>query len=211
MTTFIPIFPLNLVVFPGEALNLHIFEPRYKQLIRECVAEQKQFGIPPVLEGQMGELGTSMEVLEIAREYDNGELDIRTRGVDVFRILEVVRELPDKLYSGAIANFPDNEKRTSSERMAALITSEVKRLYELMDVAEKFPQDKTAMLSYEIGHYVGFSKAQEYEMLGLFNELQRLEYIRRHLNNMVPLVQELEEMKKRIQANGHFKNISSDF
>lgn len=211
MTTFLPIFPLNLIVFPGEQLNLHIFEPRYKQLIRECIAGKKQFGIPPVIDGRMGELGTSMEIIEVAQEYENGELDIRTRGMDVFRMLEVIRDIPEKLYGGAIVNFPDNEKRTNSERMAALITNEVKRLYELLDASEKFPQGKTALLSYEIGHYVGFSKEQEYEMLGLFNELQRLEYIRRHLNEIVPVIHELEELKKRIRMNGHFRKISSDF
>jgi len=211
MTTFLSIFPLDLVVFPGEQLNLHIFEPRYMEMIRECIDTKKQFGIPPVLGGTMSELGTSMDIVEIARTYDNGEMDIRTRGVDVFRVLEVVREIPGKLYSGAIVHYPDNEKKTSSERMAALITTEVKRLYELLNVSEKFPQGKTAMLSYEIGHYVGFSKEQEYEMLGLFSELQRLEYIRRHLNEIVPVIHELEEMKKRIKMNGHFRNISSDF
>lgn len=211
MTAFIPIFPLKLVVFPGEPLNLHIFEPRYIQLIHECLQGQKHFGIPVVLSGGMGELGTSMEVLEIVKTYDSGELDIRTRGVNVFRMLEIIREVPDKLYSGAIVNYPANEKRSNHQRIADLITEEVKRLYELLAVSEKFPQGQHASLSYGIGHYVGFSKEQEYEMLGLFNELQRLEYIRRHLQEIVPVIAELEDMKRRIQMNGHFKNISSDF
>ena len=67
MTNFIPIFPLNLVVYPGEALNLHIFEPRYKQLINECVANKKPFGIPSVLKDKISEMGTLMRIKENRR------------------------------------------------------------------------------------------------------------------------------------------------
>ncbi len=62
MTNFIPIFPLGLVVFPGEQLNLHIFEPRYKQLIQECKAADKPFGIPAVIKNAMPEMGTLVRV-----------------------------------------------------------------------------------------------------------------------------------------------------
>lgn len=70
MINFIPIFPLNIVVYPGEQLNLHIFEPRYKQLIRECVLEKKPFGIPTVIDHKLEEYGTRVFVTEIVKEYD---------------------------------------------------------------------------------------------------------------------------------------------
>ena len=102
MTNFIPIFPLGIVVYPGERLNLHIFEPRYKQLIQECHAAQKPFGIPAVINNKLQEFGTMVEVAEMTKLYDNGEMDIKTRGLKIFRILELIKEIPDKLYSGAI-------------------------------------------------------------------------------------------------------------
>jgi len=69
MTNFIPIFPLNIVVYPGEHLNLHIFEPRYKQLISECSEAGKPFGIPTVLENKMNDMGTLVEsTLEVQQE-----------------------------------------------------------------------------------------------------------------------------------------------
>ena len=101
MTNFIPIFPLGIVVFPGEELNLHIFEPRYIQLIRECLKAKKPFGIPAVIEKKLGELGTLVKVVDVSKEYEGGEMDIRTQGTKVFRILELVKDIPDKLYSGA--------------------------------------------------------------------------------------------------------------
>ncbi len=208
MTNFIPIFPLSIVVYPGEALNLHVFEPRYKQLISECIREKKNFGITTVLDKKMEELGTQMEILEVVKEYDNGELDIKTRGVNVFRILEVIKTLPDKMYWGAIVNYPPNVTMQDNTDIARLILEEVKRLYTLVSLEEKFPIHKSSMISYEIGHLVGFTKKQEYELLGLFTESQRLEYIRRHLNTITPIIKELEQMKARVQMNGHFRNLS---
>src|SRR6476469_10058709 len=101
MINFIPIFPLSTVVFPGEQLNLHIFEPRYIELITECNASKKPFGIPVVLKSKVEEMGTLVEIIEVAKVYEDGKLDIKTSGLSVFRILEIVKELPDKLYSGA--------------------------------------------------------------------------------------------------------------
>ncbi|XZF14765.1 LON peptidase substrate-binding domain-containing protein [Chitinophagaceae bacterium MMS25-I14] len=208
MTNFIPVFPLGIVVFPGEPLNLHIFEPRYIQLIQECIAEKKPFGIPTVISSRPGELGTLVEVEEVAKTYENGEMDVRTRGQKVFRILEMIREIPDKMYSGAIVNYPDNLVQEPNSSLSRKILDEVKRLYTLMNVEGKYPKENTGAISYAIGHYVGLSVEQEYELLGLFDELQRLEYIRRHLNKMLPVIKELEEMKARVQMNGHFRNLS---
>ena len=77
MTNFIPIFPLGIVVYPGEDLNLHIFEPRYKQLIKECHEQKKGFGIPTVIENKLQENGTLVQITELTKLYDNGEMDIQ--------------------------------------------------------------------------------------------------------------------------------------
>lgn len=210
MTNFIPIFPLNIVVYPGELLNLHIFEPRYKQMIRECLDEQKPFGITPVVEKNLRDIGTLIEITELVQEYSDGRMDIRTRGVSVFRILHRMDDIPEKLHSGAIVTYPPNVTETGDTSLARNIVAEVKRLYDLLDVSEKFPVGRDVMLSYEMAHLVGLNLDQEYELLGIFNELQRLEYLRRHLNNIVPVIQELENIKERIQRNGHFRNLSLD-
>lgn len=210
MTNFIPIFPLDIVVYPGEPLNLHIFEPKYKQLIKECIEEQKPFGIPVVLNKKVQEFGTLVEVKELVNETETGEMDIKTQGVSVFRILERVRSVPDKLYSGAIVNHPENIMDEGDSQLSKLILDEVRRLYELLNVEEKFPDSSNKVLSYSIAHYIGLTREQEYELLHLFKEIQRLEYIRRHLNDIIPVIKELEQVKARIKMNGHFQNLSLD-
>ena len=208
MTNFIPIFPLDVIVYPGEPLNLHIFEPRYKQLIKDCIRDRKLFGIPSVKDKQVNELGTLMEITEVVKEYDNGEMDIRTRGTEVFKVLEVIKELPEKLYQGAIVTYPPNTMEPGDTKIAQLILRELQRMFQLLNLENKFPAEKQSMISYEIAHLVGLSKEQEYELLGIFTEIQRLEYLRKHLKSITPVLVELEKVKARVQMNGHFRNLS---
>lgn len=203
----LPIFPLNIVVFPEERLNLHIFEPRYKQLIKECFAEKKEFGIPTVLKSGMSEIGTTVEILRIEKEYDNGDLDVKTRGVRVFRILEVIKNLPDKLFSGAIVNYPDNTSQGIHKKMQ-IIMNEVRYFHQLLEVSKEYKRADIELSTYDIAHHVGMSLEQEYEFLNLLREDQRQEYIQRHLKKLIPTIMELQNLKERIQLNGHFRRLS---
>src|SRR5580700_1532713 len=131
MTKFLPIFPLNLVVYPGQYLNLHIFEPRYKQLIQECKDEGKHFGIPSVFKESLNEYGTEMELIEISKVYPEGEMDIMTKGLKVFRIMEVLREVPDKLYSAAVV-YEVEHLPHDTEKLNPTLIDLVARLHELL-------------------------------------------------------------------------------
>jgi Lon protease-like protein len=210
MTNFVPIFPLGIVVFPGEDLNLHIFEPRYKQLITDCFAEAKPFGIPTVLKNGLSERGTLVEVKEIVEIYEDGKMDIKTKGVSIFRILEVVKTIPDKLYSGAIVNYPANEE---SKKVLLLqkVVKNIKDLHAVLKLKKDFKKPDNELVSYDMAHHVGLSLEEEYEFAGLFREDQRLEYLKRHLMKVLPVVNEMEQLKDRIKLNGHFKNLSSNF
>jgi Lon protease-like protein len=206
MTNFIPLFPLDIVVYPGEKLNLHVFEPRYKQLITECHQTKKPFGIPTVLKSGIGEIGTLVEVAEIVQVYEDGKMDIKTTGIKVFRILEVIKNLPDKLYSGAIVNYPVNEQRYNGELRKKVISS-IRSLHEIMKVAKDFSKPDEELTAYDVAHHAALSLDEEYELLGLMREDQRLEYLKRHLLKVLPLVNEMETLKERIKLNGHFKEI----
>ena len=108
MTNFITIFPLDIVVFPGEVLNLHVFEEQYKQLINDCNTAGKPFGIPTVIKDTKTESVCLVKINQIVKTHDDGSMDVRTIGKQVFRILEVINDIPDKLYKGAIVNYPQN-------------------------------------------------------------------------------------------------------
>jgi uncharacterized protein len=209
MTNFIPIFPLGVVVYPGESLNLHIFEPRYKQLITECYAEKKPFGIPVIINNHLNETGTLVDINEVTTIYDNGEMDIKTTGRKVFRVLEVIKHVPDKLYSGAIVNYPENIEDGGKRELMQKVVKAIRELHRQLKVQKEFIQQDDGLVSYDIAHHAGLSLEEEYELLGLLQEVQRQEYLKRHLAKVLPVMAEMEQLKEKIKLNGHFKNLSS--
>jgi uncharacterized protein len=206
LTNFIPIFPLGIVVYPGEQLNLHIFEPRYKQLVNECVETKKPFGIIPVIDNKLSEIGTLINVKEITTTYEDGKMDIKTEGVQIFSILEVIKDLPEKLYSGAIVNYPENIENGNRALMQTIVIA-IRQLHKLLKINKNFNHADDALWSYDVAHHAGLSVTEEYELLQLMQELQRQEYLKRHLKKVIPVIAEMETLKERIQLNGHFKNL----
>jgi uncharacterized protein len=209
MTNFIPVFPLGIVVYPGETVNLHIFEPRYKQLINECYAEAKAFGIPTVISNRLSEMGTLVRITELVKVHDNGEMDIRTQGMRVFRMLELIKTVPDKLFSGAIVNYPDNIEGPGQRDLMQKVVNAIRELHRLLHIEKNFHKPDEDLASYDIAHHVGLSLEQEYEVLGLLREEQRQEYIKRHLGKVLPVIAEMETLKEKVKLNGHFRNLSS--
>lgn len=207
MTNFIPIFPLGIVVFPGEKLNLHIFEPRYKQLILECHTAKRTFGIPAVLENKMPEYGSLMEITKLSKVYDTGAMDIKTKGIKMFRILEMIKEVPDKLYSGAIVNYPATNEKGKPEVMRKIMNS-IRDLHQLLKVDKDFKKEDEELCCFDVAHHIGLSLDEEYELLCLTDEKQRQEYIKRHLAKVILLLAGMEQLKEKIKLNGHFKNLS---
>lgn len=208
MTNFIPIFPLAIVIYPMEKLHLHIFEPRYKQLIRECMEAKKPFGIPTVLNNRLQDMGTLVEVTEIVNESENGEMDINTLGIKVFRTLEVIKKVPEKLYSGAIVNYPNNRMEDGNPRLMQSVVAGVKEVHRLLNITKDFKKPESELSSYDVAHHAGLSVEEEYEFLGLMRELQRQEYLKRHLQKVLPMLMEMEQLKKKVKLNGHFRNLS---
>ena len=206
MTNFIPIFPLSTVVYPGEQLNLHIFEPRYKQLIKESMEAKTPFGIPTVIDEKLNDMGTLVQVIEISQVYDDGKMDIKTEGLRVFSVLEIINELPDKLYSGAIVNYPDNNEKGKRTLMDGIVKG-IKELHKLLDINKKFVKPDNELWSYDVAHHAGMSLQEEYELLELLQELQRQEYLKRHLTKVIPVLAEMEMLKEKVKLNGHFKNL----
>ena len=206
MTNFIPIFPLGIIVYPGEDLNLHIFEPRYKQLIKECYEQKKAFGIPAVIENKLQEHGTLVVITELSKLHDSGEMDIKTQGLQVFRILELIKEIPDKLCSGAIVSYPATHEHGKPELMRKVMKG-IHDLHMLLKVNKEFKKPDEEVRCFDIAHHIGLSLKQEYELLSLFDERQRQEYLKRHLAKVIPTVAIMEQLKEKIKLNGHFKDL----
>ncbi len=206
MTNFIPIFPLGIVVYPGEEFNLHIFEPRYKQLIMDCFNNGRPFGIPAVLQDKVAEMGTLVQIKEISNKYEDGKMDIKTVGQEVFKILEIIKELPDKLYSGAIVTYPENNTKGSIAKMK-LVLKGIRELHKRLGINKEFLKPDNELNSFDVAHHAGMAIEEEYHLLEIPQELQRQEFLKRHLENVLPIMEHMNLLKGKIKLNGHFKNL----
>jgi ATP-dependent Lon protease len=204
---FFPLFPLRLVVFPGEKLNLHIFEPRYKQLIHECETEGITFGINVFINDTMMPIGTEVKLLNIAKHYENGEMDICTEGVKVYEIEKYYKEPNGKLYDAADAEFIKMIDETLDFEVSAKILNYATEIFTLLNLTKELPTKAEEVDSYKLGHYIGMSIDQEYELLGITSEYQRQKFMLAHFEHILPVVREMEHLRQRALLNGHFKNI----
>src|SRR5260370_9109547 len=90
----LPLFPLDLVLLPGVPLPLHVFEPRYKEMIGECLDEKKPFGVVRASSDGVAEIGCTAEIVEVTKRYADGRMDILTPGVERFEGLQSHAERP---------------------------------------------------------------------------------------------------------------------
>jgi len=206
MTHFLPLFPLQLVAYPGEKLNLHVFEPRYKQLIREIDHNKTTFGIPAFVNKKIMPIGTELRLLSIEKKYDNGELDIKTVGIGVFKTIEFFSVAPNKLYPGADISrlvLDDAFDKSLNEE----ILQHVRQLFRHLKIDKKLPKMAANFRMYDIAHYIGLDIKQEYEILAIPTELERQVFALNHLKSLIPMIENMENSRERAQMNGHFKNV----
>ena len=206
MSVILPIFPLRLVAFPGEELNLHIFEPRYKQLITECGKTNTTFGIPAFIDDKVQPIGTEIKLVAIDKRYPKGEMDIRTKGIGVIQIKAYFVKSETRLYSQAeIERLPFDLDGDYLKNEQILIG--MGQLYEILQIQKPLPELTLDFTTFQIAHLVGFSLEQEYQFLCLPEELLRQDYMLQHLHRLLPMAKEMEDLRKKVQMNGHFKNV----
>lgn len=200
---YLPFFPLQLVAFPGEALNLHIFEPRYRQLLADVEAGDLLFGICTFTDELTG-FGTAVRLEDITTRYEDGRLDINTRGVQVFKILSFDNPMPGKPYAGGeIAYLPSNPRVGSALQYEFVFY--LKEVLFLLDYETAV--DPETVSSYTFAHKVGLSLEEELSLLQLVSEEERVIYLIQHFKRMIPTMKAIQQAKEKIKLNGHFKHL----
>lgn len=199
----LPLFPLKSVFYPGEMVPLHIFEDRYKQLIDDCRKEALTFGIPVYIDNAIS-YGTEVQLVEVVNSYESGEMDVVCVARQVFKVLSFQKQIEGKLYAGGEVEFLEIEN-DADESLREEVLQKVEELYDIMDV----PFTKTSpkqFNSYSLAHKMGLSFEQEYELLLMTRETDRLNFIKSHLQTTTNILIELNRTKDVIEMNGHFKN-----
>ena len=199
----LPFFPLQSVFFPGETVPLHIFEERYKQLINDCRQEAVTFGIPVYIDDTIA-YGTEVQLVEVVTTYEGGEMDVVCVARQVFKVLSFQHEMNGKLYAGGEVQLLESVY-DAPESQRAEVLQLLKELYNLVGV--EFPNIPLEKFnSYAFAHKMGLSFEQEYQLLKLNRESERLSYIQRHLDGTIKVLDQINRTKEIIDMNGHFRN-----
>jgi Lon protease-like protein len=207
----LPIFPLELVFFPEERLNLHIFEPRYKQLILDCKDSQTSFGIPLFHRNSLYTIACEAFVDRIFKTYSDGRMDIQVRGARRFEILRSRVSVPGKLYAAAEILWLPNYKESATVNMVIELLRNIKLVYKWSGIEKAVAQKPEDFRLAHVIHYLGLTIEQEYYLLEMASEKDQVQYLIEHTAGLIVAFESTSRMQDRVAMNGHFKELESPF
>jgi Lon protease-like protein len=207
----LPLFPLECVLLPEELLPLHIFEERYRQMIGACLeaqeraSGQQQFGVVLAKEGEINTVGCSARVVKVVRKYEDGRLDILSRGTRRFEVFLTNEEEP--YLRGGVEFFDDDDgadlpNETDAERALELFT----QIRSLLGNPTEFPADLPRPyknLSFRIAAPLPLDLDFKQQLLLVRNETRRLREVARAIQQLVPRLTALRRAQQKAGGNGH--------
>jgi Lon protease-like protein len=201
----IPLFPLNVVLLPGADLPLHIFEPRYRAMVKECVKKKSEFGMLLSLPKGLARVGCTAEVRAVVKRYDDGRMDILAVGRAPFRVLDLFQE--DPLLEGQVDYLEDRETAPSPRLQRELI-----ELFEACHtlIFDDYPKNLQGSPPEELSYLVAATLPMELlwkqQILELRCEADRQERLVTYLREWAPHLQKREAVRQRAGGNGHGLN-----
>ena len=195
----IGLFPLNVVLLPGERVPLHIFEERYKDLIGACIENSEEFGLLLAEETELRTIGTSASVIDVLNRYDDGRMDIIVEGRDRFRVTRV-KEIRSYL-TAEVQPFADARADADQGLVAACLAA-------LERVADVTGTDAAAIevgggnVAWRIAAQVDFGTEFKQELLEMQTENERLQHVGEALNRAATAIAHQKEIRDRAAGNG---------
>jgi Lon protease-like protein len=193
------LFPLGIVLVPSERVPLHIFEPRYQELIADCLGNDREFGLVLEDEAGMREIGTRAAVVEVIDRFDDGRLNIAIEGRERFR---VVAETTGRSFRTADVEAVVDEggvsERGARERALALYRA----LGRAVDTEVDEPDVDSGVLSFELAARVDFGPERKQELLELCSEPERLQIVSKLLERAAEAITLEQALSRRASTNG---------
>jgi Lon protease-like protein len=201
--TTIGLFPLQLVLVPGEIVPLHIFEERYKRLIGDCRRDDVPFGIVLRDEDGVAECGCTATVYQVLDEFDDGRLNVLVEGGERFRVSEVVQpDDPDDDYLRArVTAFSDDEDGDVTA-IAAEAGQLFLQLVALMGAEEPKLPEGPSPLSFRLAAAVDFGAPLKQRVLESVSEVDRLDLLATVMRSLIPSLELRQERAEAIRGNG---------
>ena len=205
----LPLFPLDLVLLPEEALPLHIFENRYRTMISECleaaaVGSPKEFGVVRLKEQSVSAVGCTAHIVNVTRKYEDGRMDILTVGRRRFEILLTNDEQP--YLQGAVEYFDEEGPDTPSDEAAKLAIKRfgpaLRKLRHAAEMPVHIPRPYR-YLSFRLASALPLELDFKQQLLTLRNEAERLVLVQRILETLLEQLNRIQESQKKAGGNGH--------
>ncbi|MGZ4438936.1 MAG: LON peptidase substrate-binding domain-containing protein [Gaiellaceae bacterium] len=196
----IGLFPLGLVLLPTEQAPLHIFEPRYLELIADCIAADQEFGILLADDiGETREVGTRVSVIEVLEQLPDGRMNIAVEGRARFRLVQLTE---GRSYQTAEVEPYDDESDDRDDETAEWAFALYRRLAALVPAPPDDPDPDAALLSFEIGARVDFGAEPKQQLLELRSEDERLVLVCELLERAAEALENERELRARASQNG---------
>ena len=194
------LFPLGLVLLPTEQAPLHIFEPRYLELIGDCIASESEFGILLADDiGEMREIGTRVSVLEVLERLPDGRLNVAVEGGSRFHLVELTE---GRSFQTAEVEPYEDEDDDRDDETAARAFELYRRLAALVPAPPDDPNPDAALLSFEIGARVDFGAEPKQQLLELRSETERLTLVCELLERAAEALENERDLRARASQNG---------
>ncbi len=201
----IPLFPLDVVLLPGMPLPLHIFEPRYKIMIRRCLDEQLEFGMILAANNAVATTGCTAEIVQKIRDYPDGRMDILTEGRAIFLLSELHHD--QEYYEGTVEYVADEPSAPDAGTTSQLLSA-----FELchQTLFGRPPADTSAteagLLSYRLAGQLPVELEKRQELLQMRSENDRRAAVLRWINAFLPKLAASRRAQQRAGGNGHALN-----
>jgi len=200
----LPLFPLEVVLYPDEVLPLHIFEDRYREMIAQAMENDTPFGIVLQVDGKLKEVGCTAKVSKVTETFEDGSSNIIATGLERFRITEVHHV--HAWMSADVEPVTDLKAAAEPAMVDRLIAQHIK----LLELAGRTPSpslyEDRSRLSFFVAHNAGLTLDQKQDVLEIRAESMRVEYLISHLERFIPAVEEAEHIRQKVRSNGHFKD-----
>jgi len=197
--SLLPLFPLEVVLFPGAPLPLHIFEPRYKEMIAECLREEKPFGLVRAKDKGVAEIGCSSVILNVTKKYDDGRLDIVTQGRQRFQILELNH---DRSFLQGEVTFFDDEPSSAPEHAVKTAAELHEQLFAVLGQEVEVEQD-APQLSFQLANELPVDLDFKQAILEMKSESERIETLIEYYRASIPKIEKTMRARTLAGGNGH--------
>jgi Lon protease-like protein len=202
LSTLRALFPLDLVLLPNTPLPLHIFEDRYREMVAECLENKKAFGVVRAKENEgVADIGCTAEIVEVSKRYQDGRMDILTRGRERFEVMRVDQERA--FLRAEVAYIQDEPGKARPED----ISRALKLQGEILELAgaeiDRSAFEESPQLSFVIAGSLPLDLDFKQTLLGVNSESERMQTVIAYLETILPNLRRTLHLRQKAGGNGH--------